>query len=175
MEVKKCQECNKEFEVDCRTKRKKFCSMHCSAVFNNKKRGNLSEEHRVNIGNKIKEKWENNPEVFSTGEEHAKKVGKGTKGKFKNNVNSIADLSSRTVQKILKRLKLKCSNCGWDKTTCDIHHINGRKIEDFNNHENLSLLCPNCHRLVHEGKLKKEELKNLNYTIPNNWRDYYYG
>jgi predicted HNH restriction endonuclease len=46
---------------------------------------------------------------------------------------------------------------------------------DWINHNNLSLLCPNCHRMAHEGKLKKENLKNLNSTLPDNWKESYYG
>lgn len=176
MEKKECKSCGKEFEVDSKTKRKKFCNSSCSASYNNKNRGSLSEEHKLNISNSLKQKWDKSPEVFSTGEEHSKIVGEATKGKFNNKeVKSILEFSTRTVQKIMKRIGLVCSNCGWDKTTCDIHHINGRKINDCDNHSNLSLLCPNCHRLVHEGKLDKKELKTLNETIPSNWMDYYYG
>ena len=175
MIIKKCKECGNEFEVNSRTKRKKFCNSSCSAIYNNKKRGELSEEHKIKISDSLKKKWGNNPEVFSTGEEHSKKVGRGTKGGFNPEAKSILELSSRTVQKIIKRIGLACSNCGWDKTTCDIHHIKGRKIPDCHNHKNLSLLCPNCHRLAHNDKLKKNELKPLSESIPDNWKDYYYG
>lgn len=174
--MKICKSCGKEFEVDSRTKRKKFCNLSCSATYNNENKGSLSEEHKLNISNSLKQKWDKSPEVFSSGEKHSKTVGKATRGKFNNKeVKSILEYSTRTVQKIMKRLDLACSNCGWDNTTCDIHHINGRKIDDCDNHNNLSLLCPNCHRLVHEGKLDNSELKTLNETIPDNWRDYYYG
>ena len=90
-------------------------------------------------------------------------------------VKSIYELSTRTVTKIFKRLGLGCSNCGWIEGTCDIHHINGRKVLDCDNHNNLSLLCPNCHRLVHENKIKTDEIKTLVETLPYNWQDSYYG
>ncbi len=92
----------------------------------------------------------------------------------KNNINSIYEVSSRTMQKIIKKAKIKCALCDWDKTVLDIHHINGRKIEDANNHRNLICLCPNCHRLAHENKIEKEELqkKSLdNFLI--NWKHFY--
>lgn len=44
----------------------------------------------------------------------------------------------------------KCMNCGWDKAKCDRHRLvpgNGYTIE------NVKILCPNCHRLVHAGLL----------------------
>lgn len=86
---------------------------------------------------------------------------------------SILDVSSRTVSKILKRLGLGCSNCGWNMASCDIHHINGRSIDNADRHTNLTLLCPNCHRLAHEGVLTK--FTNLKDYIGDRWLDYYYG
>lgn len=151
MENKKCKNCEKSLEG--KDKRQKFCSHSCSTTFNNKGRVHSKKtKERISIA-----------------------VSKATKGKYRKIIKSILELSGRTVRKILKRLNLGCSNCGWDKGTCDIHHINGRKINDYDNHNNLSLLCPNCHRMVHEGTLDKNILKNLNETIPNNWKDYYYG
>lgn len=88
---------------------------------------------------------------------------------------SLMDFSSRTVQKVLKRMKVGCSNCGWNKTTCDIHHINGRKGMDANKHTNLCLLCPNCHRMAHEGILDKLTLINLQDQLGESWRLYFYG
>jgi predicted HNH restriction endonuclease len=175
METKNCKHCNKEFEVNSKNRRNLFCNSSCAGSYNNKKRAPQSEETKNKISETLKNKWAESRELFSTGDNHSKKVGNSTKGKFKKNVETIYELSKRTVQKILKRLNLGCSNCGWNQTTCDIHHINGRKIEDCDNHNNLSLLCPNCHRMAHEGKLKKENLKNLNSTLPDNWKESYYG
>ena len=151
MNIKKCKECNGSMEG--KRKSQKFCSRSCGVIYNNKIR-TFSEETRKKIS-------------------HA--VGKATKGKKRKIIKSILELSSRTVRKILKRLNLGCSQCGWDLGVCDIHHINGRKIDDADNHENLSLVCPNCHRLIHEGIIKKETLIDLTHTIPSNWRTYYYG
>ena len=174
MENKKCEFCGNEFLVTSLTKRKKFCGSPCSASFNNAKRGSLSEEHKKNISDSLKKTWAENRDTFSTGDEHSKLVGLAVKSKDKI-VKSIAELSNRTVTKIFKRLGLGCSNCGWIEGTCDIHHINGRKIPNCDNHNNLSLLCPNCHRLVHENKIKTDEIKTLVETLPDNWRDSYYG
>lgn len=176
MENKICKNCGNEFIVDSKTKRKKFCNSSCSASFNNKKRGKLSDEHKRNISKSLKNVWDNDPKVFNCfGEVHSKKVGKSTKGRYKKTVNSILELSRRTVTKLIKRMNLGCSNCGWNITTCDVHHIGGRKIDDCDNHNNLSLLCPNCHRMVHEGYLKKEEIIPLSEYLPDNWKDFYYG
>jgi DNA-directed RNA polymerase subunit RPC12/RpoP len=83
------------------------------------------------------------------------------------------ELPGRTVGKILKRMNIGCSNCGWKKSTGDIHHINGKKIKDYNNHKNLCYLCPNCHRLVHNKKIYKENLISLDIFIGNKWKYFY--
>jgi predicted HNH restriction endonuclease len=174
MENKKCEFCNNEFSVTSSTKRKRFCDSSCSAKFNNAKRGSLSEVHKQSISDSLKKTWSENRDRFSSGEDHSKIVGLAVKNKDKK-INSIYELSSRTVSKIFRRLGLGCSNCGWVEGTCDVHHIKGRKIPDCNNHNNLSLLCPNCHRLVHEKKIKTNELKTLVEILPDNWQDSYYG
>lgn len=90
-----------------------------------------------------------------------------------NNVNSILELSSRTVSKIFKKLNIGCCICNWNEASCDVHHINGKKIEDYNNHKNLTYICPNCHRLVHDEKIKKETLISLDLYIGNKWKELY--
>lgn len=171
MIIKNCLNCLTTFEAP--RKRNKFCSVSCSSKFHSKTRS------RPDVGEKIsaslKKAWAKIDNNFSKGEKHATIVSKFTKGKYNKNPESIFDLSSRTMHKIIKRLNLPCSHCGWKEGTCDIHHINGRKIENANRHDNLSCICPNCHRLVHEGKIKKESLKNLCDYIGNRWKDVYYG
>jgi len=176
MDVKKCKYCGNDFNVDSKTKRKIFCNSSCSASYNNKKRGKLSDEHKKRISKSVKNIWDENPETFNCfGDKHSKSVGKTTKGKYRKTVNSILELSKRTITKLIKRMDLGCSNCGWNITTCDIHHINGRKIDDCDNHNNLSLLCPNCHRMAHGGHLEKKNIIPLSKHLPDNWKDYYYG
>jgi len=56
-----------------------------------------------------------------------------------------------------------------------MHHINGRDVPNADHHDNLTLLCPNCHRLAHRGLIPKEELKTLTEILPDHWQDAYYG
>lgn len=100
---------------------------------------------------------------------------KSTKGKYNRNPSSLLDLSPRTVGKILNRLKLGCSRCGRNEATCDIHHMFGRKIENANNHKNLTYICPNCHRLFHNGKIGPNDIKSLDEQIGDRWKEFYYG
>lgn len=88
---------------------------------------------------------------------------------------SLFGLSLRTAAKILKRANIKCIMCGWDKTALDIHHVIERKNGGTNDHNNLVPLCPNCHRMAHEGKYTKDEL--LKFTLDKtfaNWKDFYH-
>jgi len=95
--------------------------------------------------------------------------------KSKEEINTILDLAKTTVVKILYRAKRKCERCGWNESTLDIHHINGKKIENCNNLSNLVILCPNCHRLVHTHKIKKEELYQLSMDNTfSDWIQYYH-
>ena len=60
---------------------------------------------------------------------------------------------------------LPCFHCGWGEAICDVHHIKGRKDGGTDDYSNLTILCPNDHRLVHKGKIQSKNLKTLeNYS-----------
>lgn len=113
--------------------------------------------------------------INKTKEQRALTSAKGSKGKYKRNPESILDLSSRTVGKIISRLNIGCCVCGWNKAPCDIHHIQGRKIPNADDHSNLTYLCPNCHRLFHKKKLSENDVISLRDQIGDHWKEYYYG
>lgn len=46
-----------------------------------------------------------------------------------------------------------CKLCGWDKDKVDTHRIIHGKDGGTYKKENTIGLCPNCHRLVHVGKI----------------------
>lgn len=48
----------------------------------------------------------------------------------------------------------KCSCCGWDKGRCDAHHRVKKSNGGLHTLSNGTVLCPNCHRLAHEGGLR---------------------
>jgi hypothetical protein len=77
---------------------------------------------------------------------------KGRKGNTKN------EISYRTFLKILRRAfpNWKCPFCEWSYSF-DVHHIRGRKDNNFNS---LIMLCPNHHSLAHLGKLSVEVMAN---------------
>jgi predicted HNH restriction endonuclease len=175
--IKICNYCNSEFQT--RRHEQKFCSHKCAGFGNNAMRGksvHMTLEQKQKLSESIKNKWQLNPEAFSSGEKHSKAVGKSTKGKYKSDrVDSLFEVSSRTKYKILKRLKIGCSLCGWNESVCDLHHINGRKIPNCHNHNNLTYVCPNCHRKIHDGLVESSAIVTLEQQIGNKWRDEYYG
>lgn len=65
------------------------------------------------------------------------------------------NLSESHFRRMLnKKFNHTCQNCGWNKDTCDVHHRVPKSQGGEWTEENLILVCPNCHRLIHSGKLK---------------------
>ncbi|MDO8641368.1 MAG: HNH endonuclease signature motif containing protein [Nitrosarchaeum sp.] len=54
----------------------------------------------------------------------------------------------RLTRRRLKDFGVKCSICEWNESSCDLHHI----IPDEESFENLIIICPNCHRIIHIEK-----------------------
>ena len=77
-------------------------------------------------------------------------------------INSILDCSKRTISKILNRSKIGCAICGWNESTCDIHHIIEKCNGGTDDVSNLIIVCPNHHRIIHTNKCYSiEYLQNL--------------
>jgi DNA-directed RNA polymerase subunit RPC12/RpoP len=179
-----CENCGCEHNGEYGSGR--FCSIKCSRGFSTKAKRSLINEQVSKKLKKIKALYNYKCETCGTDFE-SYKIRNGRKivcdkckryvdhSKIISSVSSILELSSRTVRKILKRAKSSCVICGWDKTSLDIHHIHGKKIDECDNHKNLVCLCPNCHRLAHEEKINKKVLeeKSLFYYLKN-WKDFYH-
>lgn len=65
-----------------------------------------------------------------------------------NNPNQERLFKSR--YKFYKENTDRCERCGWNLSSCDIHHIIPKSDGGTNNRSNLIVLCPNCHRLAHQ-------------------------
>jgi hypothetical protein len=157
-------------------KRQRYCSKKCAAKQNNSVREPRSPEQRKKVSESLKKHWADHPEKKRRGMVAALDIAKYTRGKYREcPPETILELSKRTVGKIIKRMNIGCSRCNWKEDTCDIHHIYGRKIDNPNKHENLSYLCPNCHRLAQSKKIKPEELISLDNYIGDTWKQFYFG
>lgn len=170
--IGRCIFCDKTFEVV--DKRKKFCNNSCAAKYNNKGR-KLKESSKKKISSSLKKHNRENPRFKEPKKEFFWNGIRTSKGRFVKNPKNIYELSKRTRSKIMDRMKTKCSRCDWNEEICDIHHIYGRDIDNCHNHNNLSILCPNCHRLAQRGLIPKEELINMDEQIGDEWKKHYYG
>jgi 5-methylcytosine-specific restriction endonuclease McrA len=85
---------------------------------------------------------------------------------------NILSVSPRTVSKILRRMKLACFRCGWSEAICDIHHIIPRSKGGTDDHDNLTILCPNCHRVAHEKN--QSDFPTLQDTVGDKWKEHYF-
>lgn len=153
----------------------KFCSASCAAIYNNTCR-QISQETRDKISRSLKDYYSRSPVSEETREKIRRShAGRPAASYSRQKIKTIFDVSPRTRRKIINRLGLGCSYCGWKEASCDIHHIFGRKVPDSNDHDNLSLLCPNHHRMANEGIILPGELIALSKQWPDNWRNLYYG
>ena len=141
----------------------KFCSKSCAAKYTNPQK-TLSIHTKNKISNSLIKFNEGTPKLFymykcencnfdfegtkirSGRKVTCEKCKKRRLVKNINDINSIYEVSLRTMQKIIKRANIKCAICDWDKTTLDMHHIHGRKNSDI-----TIRVCCNCHREIHRG------------------------
>lgn len=99
-----------------------------------------------------------------------KNCAKSFSGKVPDN---LFDVSSRTASKILKRMNVGCSICGWNEASCDVHHIVPKKNGGSNDHDNLTILCPNCHRKAHENLVT--DFITITEQVGETWREFYFS
>lgn len=63
-------------------------------------------------------------------------------------------MNSTTKKMGLEMSKLTsepCSKCGWNESYCDVHRIVEGKEGGKYELNNVIVLCPNCHRELHQG------------------------
>lgn len=190
-----CENCGKEHDGSFGSGR--FCCKSCSISYVNKHRILDREKINKNISEGLKKYNKENPKEIIYYDYICEKCGKLFKSpKIKNgrhihcdeckrkvihykdinSLTSIKDLSKRTITKILLRANKGCSICGWNESTCDIHHIIPKSKGGTNDHNNLIIVCPNCHRIIHtSNKYSKEFLQEHSMEKDfYNWRDFYH-
>ena len=82
--------------------------------------------------------------------------------------SSLVEIKLEQLQKLLRNLG--CSCCGWNKASCDIHHIVPRANGGSNDYQNLTYVCPNCHRLAHDGQITK--FVTIVEQIGDDWKEF---
>lgn len=186
--IKYCEKCGKEITTIFGSGR--FCSRSCSCarVHTSESKAKAAEKVRIAAQNYYEAgcKCEKCGSIFHT-KDYSRKLCfdclpttiKHTKGK--ECPKSIKDISKRTTSKILRRLDLPCSCCGFyvKGLVLDLHHIIPRKNGGVDDMSNLTYICPNCHRMAHTDLSMlphplvsiEEQLRVLN----KDWRSVYYG
>lgn len=154
---------------------KSFCCSSHAATYNNKVRGqklkNETKQAKCIICGKIIEI----PAYCNTKKCKCDNC-KSHKRPHHKEAKTILDYSKRTVANILKRAHVGCSICGWNESSCDIHHIIPRSNGGKDEMSNLIIVCPNCHRICHTTqKYSKEYLQKLSMDkVFSNWKDFYH-
>jgi len=171
MTERECAGCGRLFfayTYEIRRGHGEYCSRPCRnyAVQTGRR---LSGRLRQKISKALKGRV-SNPGMFDSPESrerHSKLVGAAVKtGRRK----PFEEMSSRTKRKVLARLKLNvCAICGWDESSCDIHHMRPKGHPDRKNLKYQVILCPNDHRKWHDGKGKESDVngKTLAEVLPD--------
>jgi len=146
-----CKWCNKEFLADPREINRgggKFCSLSCGASFNN-----LHKEPVTKICNFCEKPYQ------TTGRKslYCSKScsGKARKARTVKAGNKYTNRSllQRRIIKQLGPVEFRCFICEWNEVMCDIHHIIPKSKGGSDHFDNLTVLCPNHHRLADRNKL----------------------
>lgn len=191
-----CQTCGKEFFEDYRNRSRgtpRFCSRKCSrkrvATDGQKKKASDALKRALDKLEFEGRVCESCGSVFHTRDMSRKRcfeclpttIKRNTKNRIKKEVKSIRDVSTRTAEKIFRRMGLPCSCCGAfvDGVHWDVHHIVPRKNGGKNEMSNLTYICPNCHRIAHTDiSLLPKALVSLDQQLKDcgkDWKDFYYG
>lgn len=65
-----------------------------------------------------------------------------------------------TFRKSMRRFFYdRCALCGWDEAPCDIAHITGLGNGGSNTLDNVTVLCPNHHRMYDAGLIDFEQVR----------------
>jgi len=146
-----CKWCDKEFLADIREINRgggKFCSLSCGAYYNN-----LHKTLITKICHYCEQSYQTQAKrsLYCTRScsEKARKARTVKAG----NQNTNRSLLQKRIIKKLGPKEFKCFICEWNEVMCDIHHIIAKSKGGSDNFDNLTVLCPNHHRLADRNKL----------------------
>lgn len=182
MLVRQCALCGQE------TSNQKYCSRRCAASVNNKGRQRNPSKSRIctrcgtkfffhgKVRSRLCESCRGHKKITKKVTRHCSICGSSLKRgqitctrqclivRLKNNlVQNMDKRRSLVIRSLLNELRcdIGCSRCGWNEASLDFHHIHGRRVENPHGYWNLTLLCPNCHRLAHQSNFDSSTLMTL--------------
>lgn len=59
----------------------------------------------------------------------------------------------------------RCSLCGWDEAPCDVAHILSRKDGGSDELDNVTMLCPNHHRMYDCGLISMDQVVSARQNV----------
>lgn len=72
-------------------------------------------------------------------------------------------------QKLINEKSHDCEFCGKEKCWTNKHHVKNKGSGGDDVEDNLIELCGRCHRLVHDGFIKEEELLKIINRRKGKW------
>lgn len=169
MENKVCPNCLNSFTP--KDKRNSFCSQSCSSLFHSGKAfERLSHSY---ICDKCAVAFTTKYKIRNGRKAHCPSCAAliRTRPQDPETLGSIYQISSRTRRKVLQRLEIGCSACGWSEALGDLHHIIPKQEGGEDSDENLTYVCPNCHRKAHSGL--EVPFKTFKEQVGDSWKAYY--
>ena len=154
---KECQTCGQTFLADSREINRgnaKFCSLSCAA----------KAPKQLQYPQVCKHCGKD----FISASKNAKYCSDSCKQKnYRARQKSLSEDtdSIKVFYKIFENIP--CEICQWNKTTRDLHHIIEVSNGGTNELSNLLCVCPNCHRMIHNNLISKDDIENIikNRTI----------
>ena len=76
-------------------------------------------------------------------------------------MNTLYQIIVSEEQKLINDKKHDCEYCGKKKCWTNKHHVKSKGASGNDTEDNLIELCGECHRKVHDGIIKKEQLLEI--------------
>ena len=148
---KECQTCGTVFEADSREVKRgnaKYCSLSCAAKAPKQLQYSMVCKH---CGKE-----------FLSASKLAKYCSDSCKQKNYRARQKDLSLDTVPIKKLYKVFEnTPCEICGWNKSSRDLHHIVEVANNGTNELNNIVCVCPNCHRMIHNNLISKDDLLEI--------------
>ena len=148
---KTCLTCNNTFNADTREVnrgRAKYCSISCASK--------VTKDQQYN---KICKHCGTNYTSASKASKYCSTSCKGKNYRLKSKDDSSEGVGIKQLYKIFT--DKGCEICGWNETSCDIHHIIEVSNGGTNQLNNVVNVCPNHHRMIHKNLVSQDNLLKI--------------
>lgn len=140
-----CETCNRSFNADTREAnrgRARYCSQSCA--------------NKVSKDQQYKKVCKHCGKEYTTASKASMYCSKSCKQKTYRLASRVDEISIKQIYKLFEGKA--CELCGWAETVCDIHHIVEVSDGGRNELDNLIVVCPNHHRMIHKNLVSKDNL-----------------